>query len=155
TVRGLYSGGTLCTEADLILGKLLGTGRYRVIDLGDDEYTVGRPHPMIDFRLRNEQIVDAAMDPATAVILLDLVLGFGSHDNPAGAIVPAILQARQLAGVAGRPIAFVASVCGTAGDPQGLDQQEATLRSAGVILASSNARAARLAARIVAGADAV
>jgi succinyl-CoA synthetase alpha subunit len=153
-VRGRYSGGTLCTEADLILGKLLGAGRYRVIDLGDDEYTVGRPHPMIDFRLRNEQIVDAATDPATAVILLDLVLGYGSHDNPAGAIVPAILQARQLADVAGRPLAFVASVCGTAGDPQGLDQQEATLRSAGVILASSNAPA-HLAARIVAGAEVV
>jgi FdrA protein len=152
-VQGLYSGGTLCTEADLLLKQLLGTGRHHVIDLGDDEYTVGRPHPMIDFRLRNEQIVDAAMDPATAVILLDLVLGYGSHDNPASAIVPAILQAGQLAGVAGRPLAFVASVCGTAGDPQGLDQQEVTLRAAGVILASSNARAARLAARIVAGAD--
>jgi succinyl-CoA synthetase alpha subunit len=150
-VCGLYSGGTLCTEAGLILGHLLGERRHRVIDLGDDAYTVGRPHPMIDFRLRNEQIVDAAMDASTAVILLDLVLGYGSHPDPAGAIAPAIRQARQLAAVAGRPLAVVASVCGAASDPQGLDQQEATLRAAGVILASSNARAARLAARIVAG----
>jgi succinyl-CoA synthetase alpha subunit len=150
-VRGLYSGGTLCQEASLILRSLLGEGRFSAIDLGDDEYTVGRPHPMIDFRLRNEQIAMAAADPTTAVILLDIVLGYGSHADPAGAIAPAIERAQQVAAEAGRPLAIVASVCGTGADPQGLERQEAALREAGVVLAPSNAQAARLAARIVTG----
>ena len=148
-MRGLYSGGTLCSEAGLILGALLGDDGFSVIDLGDDEYTVGRPHPMIDFRLRNEYVVAAAEDPTTAVILLDVVLGYGSHPDPAGAIAPAIERAVRTAAEAGRALTVVASVCGTEGDPQGLDAQEPTLRAAGVLLAPSNAQAARLAARIV------
>jgi FdrA protein len=151
-VRGLYSGGTLCQEAGLLLDSLLPGDSFSVIDLGDDEYTVGRPHPMIDFRLRNEHVVEAASDPATAVILLDIVLGYGSHADPAGAIGPAIERARRIAADAGRPLTIVATVCGTEGDPQGLAQQEAALRAAGVLLAPSNAQAARLAARVVTGA---
>ena len=150
-VRGLYSGGTLCSEAGLILGALIGADGFSVIDLGDDEYTVGRPHPMIDFRLRNEHVVASAEDPTTAVILLDIVLGYGSHPDPAGAIVPAIERASRIAADAGRTLTVVASVCGTEGDPQGLDVQESTLRAAGVLLAPSNAQAARLAVRIVNG----
>ena len=119
---------------------------HTVIDLGDDAFTVGRPHPMIDFRLRNEHIAAAAADPTTAVILLDVVLGYGAHPDPAGALVPAIDDARGRSG--GRAVAFVASVCGTAGDPQNLARQEAALSAAGVILAPSNAEAARLAARL-------
>jgi FdrA protein len=153
-VRGLYSGGTLCHEAKLILaagdagagGHPVIERGHTVIDLGDDAFTVGRPHPMIDFRLRNQHIADAAADPATAVILLDVVLGYGAHPDPAGALVPAIDDARGRSG--GRAVAFVASVCGTAGDPQNLARQEAALSAAGVILAPSNAEAARLAARL-------
>lgn len=148
-VRGLYSGGTLCSEAGLILKPLLDTESFSVIDLGDDEYTVGRPHPMIDFRLRNEHIVTVAEDPTTAVILLDIVLGYGSHADPAEAIRPALERARAVAVAAGRPLTIVASVCGTETDPQGLARQEAALRAAGVMLAPSNAQAARLAARVV------
>jgi len=148
-VRGLYSGGTLCQEAALILGPVLDAGDFTVIDLGDDEYTVGRPHPMIDFRLRNEHIVEAASDPTTAVILLDIVLGYGSHLDPAGAIAPALERARTVASDAGRPLTIIASVCGTPADPQGMAGQEAALRAAGVILAPSNAQAARLAARVL------
>jgi succinyl-CoA synthetase alpha subunit len=150
-VHGLYSGGTLCQEAALILAPLLGADRLSVVDLGDDEYTVGRPHPMIDFRLRNEHVVAAAQDPATAVILLDIVLGYGSHPDPAGAIAPSIERAARIASESGRSVTFVASVCGTEGDPQGLAAQESTLRSAGVLLAPSNAQAARLAAQVVSG----
>jgi FdrA protein len=106
---------------------------------------------MIDFRLRNEQIVEVANDPSTAVILLDIVLGYGSHDDPATAIAPALARARELAANASRPLTFVASVCGTESDPQGLARQEELLRRAGVLLARSNAQAARLAARIVRG----
>jgi FdrA protein len=95
-VRGLYSGGTLCQETALIL-EAAGGQKHTTIDLGDDEFTVGRPHPMIDFRLRNERIVTAAKDAETAVILLDVVLGYGAHPDPAGALVPAIEAATRAA----------------------------------------------------------
>jgi len=147
-IRGLYSGGSLAGEAKLIVKAMLGketASVHEIIDLGDDEYTVGRPHPMIDPRLRNEYIGVVADEPSTAVILLDVVLGHGSSPDPAGALVTAIEAARS-----GRGIAVVASVCGTAADPQDLSAQEATLARAGVILATSNARAARIAAAIVA-----
>jgi FdrA protein len=145
-VCGLYSGGTLCQEAALILGS---GAKHTTIDLGDDEFTVGRPHPMIDFRLRNERIVAAAKDGATAVILLDVVLGYGAHPDPAGALVPAIVDATKVAAKSGRGLAIVASVCGTPADPQGLAGQEKRLAEAGVLLAPSNAQAARLAASLV------
>jgi FdrA protein len=147
-VRGLYSGGTLCQEAALIL-EGAGGQKHTSIDLGDDEFTVGRPHPMIDFRLRNERIVAAAQDSATAVILLDVVLGYGAHADPAGALVPAIEAATKAAAKRRRGLAFVASVCGTPADPQGLERQERRLAAAGVLLAPSNAQAARLAASLV------
>jgi succinyl-CoA synthetase alpha subunit len=168
-VRGLYSGGTFCYEASLLLGEVLSpvyantpVGRTlrledvwrsranTLIDLGDDVFTRGRPHPMIDQRLRNERIAEEAADPETAVILLDVVLGYGSHPDAASEIVPAILAARKRAAKSGRGPAFVGFVCGAEGDPQNLSRQEAALRDAGVILARSNAEAVRLAARIVA-----
>jgi hypothetical protein len=149
-IRGLYSGGSLAGEAKLIIKAVLGAtaARHEILDLGDDEYTVGRPHPMIDPRLRNEHIAAAGADPDTAVILLDVVLGYGSQDDPAGAMVPAIEDARVAAAADGRSVVVVASVCGTEADPQGLSDQERRLAGAGVLLAPSNARAARLAASI-------
>jgi FdrA protein len=148
-IRGLYSGGTLCTEAGLILASLLESDEFSVIDLGDDEYTVGRPHPMIDFRLRNEHLIAAAEDPTTAAILIDIVLGYGSHADPADPVRPALDRAWAVAETAGRPLTIIGSVCGTDADPQGLARQEAALRAAGVLLAPSNAQAARLAARVI------
>lgn len=148
-IRGLFSGGSLAGEAKLVLGK---DRHDRMVDLGDDEYTIGRPHPMIDPRLRSEQIVAAAREPGVGVILLDVVLGYGSHPDPAGALVPAIREARAAARADGRGLVVVASVCGTERDPQGLGAQEATLRDAGVLLAGSNARAAALAAGVSAAA---
>jgi hypothetical protein len=165
-VRGLYSGGTFCYEASMLLGEAFPnvwsnapvraeqkikdvwkSRAHTVIDLGDDEFTRGRPHPMIDHRLRNERIVKEAADPQTAVILLDVVLGYGSHPDPASMMVPAIEAARKRAGR--RTIAFVGSVCGTDADPQNRARQEAALRAAGVMLAPSNAAAVRLAASLV------
>jgi FdrA protein len=157
-IRGLYSGGSLAGEAKLVLGALLGATaakRHEIVDLGDDEYTVGRPHPMIDPRLRNEHLAAAAADPSTAVVLLDVVLGYGANADPAGALASAIGPAREEAARDGRRFAVVASVCGTSRDPQDLVAQEARLAGAGVILAPSNARAALLAARIVAPAAVV
>ena len=155
-IRGLYSGGSLAGEAKLVLGAALGATtakRHEILDLGDDEYTVGRPHPMIDPRLRNESLAAVAADPSTAVILLDVVLGYGANADPAGALAGAIRTARDDAARADRRFAVVASVCGTSSDPQDLVVQEARLAEAGVILAPSNARAAVLAARIVAPAS--
>ena len=152
-VRGLFSGGTLCREAALILEEG-GAAGHSTIDLGDDEFTVGRPHPMIDFRLRNERILAAAEDPTTAVILLDVVLGYGAHPDPAGALSAAVERARQQAARAGRALGVVASVCGTAADPQDLLKQEERLAAAGVVLAPSNAQAARLAALLAGDAGA-
>jgi succinyl-CoA synthetase alpha subunit len=147
-IRGLYSGGTLCQEAALILEAADGQ-KHTTVDLGEDKFTVGRPHPMIDGRLRNERILAAAGDPATAVILLDVVLGYGAHPDPAGALVPAIEGAVKAAAKGKRGLVFVASVCGTPADPQGLERQEVRLAAAGVLLAPSNAQAARLAASLV------
>jgi FdrA protein len=148
-IRGLYSGGTLAYEAAVLLKEALPDAEARrvhsVLDLGDNEFTVGRPHPMIDFRLRNERIAATAEDPATAVVLLDVVLGYGSHPDPAGELSPVVEAARKRAAQAERELIVIASVCGTTGDPQGLAGQEARLSAAGVVLAPSNARAALLA----------
>jgi succinyl-CoA synthetase alpha subunit len=166
-IRGLFSGGTFCYETVLLLSEALGkvysntpikkdekipnvwkSLEHTVIDLGDDLFTQGRPHPMIDFRLRNERILQEADDPETAVILLDIVLGYGSNMDPAGELVPAILEAQKIASKGKRNVIFVGSVCGTDSDPQNLSRQEALLGEAGVILTDSNAQAARLAAAI-------
>lgn len=150
-IRGLFSGGSLAGEAKLVLRAEIGADAakaHEILDLGDDEYTVGRPHPMIDPRIRNEYIGLAAADPTTAVILLDVVLGYGSNPDPAGALAPAIESAKATAAAAGRPIAVVASVCGTDGDPQGRGAQVARLAASGVIVARSNAHAAGIAVRI-------
>jgi FdrA protein len=168
-IRGLYSGGTFCYEALLLLTEAFGrvasntplapeemladvwrSERHTVVDLGDDAFTRGRPHPMIDQTLRRERILQEAADPEAAVILFDVVLGYGAHPDPASELAAALQQARAVAAVAGRQLAFVGSVCGTAGDPQDLPCQEAVLRDAGVLLAESNAQAVRLAAAIAA-----
>jgi hypothetical protein len=166
-LRGLYSGGTFCYEASALLGELLGPVRsnapvdpqlhlddvwksveHTVVDLGDDEFTRGRPHPMIDQTLRNERLLEEASDPSVAVILLDVVLGYGAHPDPATPIAAAIEKARARATKQRRRISFVGFICGTDGDPQGYARQEATLRAAGMVLADSNAQAVRVAAAI-------
>ncbi len=118
---------------------------HSVVDLGDARLTRGRPHPMIDPRLRGERILREAADPETAVVLLDVVLGYGAHPDPAGALTPVIRNARQAAEQAGRQILFVASVCGTTEDPQNASRQESNLADAGVLLGGSNAEAVRIA----------
>jgi FdrA protein len=158
-VRGVYSGGTLAYEAlALLRGKLgesaplaLGDGDgHRVTDLGEDRFTVGRPHPMIDGTLRREWIAREARDPATAVLLLDVVLGYGAHPDPAGELIPAIEAAVVDARTSRRGLTVAASVCGTDRDPQGRRAQIARLEGAGVIVMPSNAQAARFAALVAA-----
>ena len=166
-IRGLYSGGTFCYEASAMLGAALGevwsnapvdprmrlanlhkSRGHTLIDLGDDEFTRGRPHPMIDFRLRNERILAEARDPEVAVILLDVVLGYGAHADPAAELAPVLAKAQAIARKGRRNLALVGFVCGTDEDPQGFDRQEQALRDAGMLLTGSNAQAAQLAAAI-------
>jgi FdrA protein len=168
-LRGLFSGGTLCYEAQVIWRDLLPepvlsnapldpgcqlpdsnrSQRHSAVDLGEEEFTVGRPHPMIDNDLRIRRMMQEAGDPEVAVLLLDVVLGYGAHPDPAGELVPAIQRARRLASDGGRGLLVVASVTGTEEDPQRLSAQVATLERGGVIVCPSNAAAARLAAAIV------
>ena len=122
---------------------------HTLVDLGDDVFTRGRPHPMIDHRLRDERIANEARDTETAVILLDVVIGYGAHADPAAEIAPVVREAIARAADAGRDLSVVGFVCGTPADPQSLAGQEARLREAGMVLTESNAQAVRLAARIV------
>ncbi|MFN0281039.1 MAG: hypothetical protein ACKVZ6_03600, partial [Kineosporiaceae bacterium] len=124
------------------------------VDFGDDDLTRGRPHPMIDGSLRAEWIVrqadrDAPQDGA-AVVLLDVVLGHGAHPDPAADLAPAIEQARRVCAARGAELAVVVSLCGTAGDPQGLDRQAAALVAAGASVHLSNADATRTAIGLLA-----
>jgi succinyl-CoA synthetase alpha subunit len=160
-VRGLYAGGTLAWEAVALLRARLpgvapgvdapGPG-HRVVDLGGNAFTVGRPHPMIDGGVRRAWIEREAREADTAVLLLDVVLGHGAHADPAGELGPALLAARGAAAAAGRGLPVVASVTGTEHDPQPRSGQVAALRRAGALVMDSNAQAARLAARIAAAA---
>jgi FdrA protein len=166
-LRGLYSGGTLCAECVGLLQTSLRplcsnvpTGAvqrhegarpsraHTILDLGDDVFTVGRLHPMLDMTLRAERLRQEAADPEVAVLVLDVVLGYGVHPDPAGALAPAIEAGRAEAAKDGRHLAVVASVCGTDDDPQGRSRQVARLEAAGVLVEESNARAALLAGMI-------
>jgi len=115
------------------------------VDLGEDEFTVSRPHPMINNDLRIRRLMQEASDPEVAVILLDVVLGYGAHHDPASELGPAIRQAREHATGEGRELVVVTSVTGTEGDPQGLSRQVRALEEAGAVVCGCNAAAARLA----------
>jgi FdrA protein len=114
-----------------------------VLDLGEEEHTRGRPHPMVDLDLRRSMIEDVAGDAALGCLLLDVVLGHGAHADPAGEIADAVARVAEHALV-------LARVCGTPEDPQDARRQTATLEGAGAIVAPSNAAAARFAVRAVA-----
>lgn len=164
-LRGLFSGGTLCYEAQVIWRDLLGDPVYSnaplpggptlpeatqsqehtAVDLGEEEFTVGRPHPMIDNDLRIRRLLQEATDPEVGVILLDVVLGYGAHPDPAAELAPVIRQASELARQSGRELIVIANVTGTEDDPQVRSRQVAYLEGAGVIVCESNAAAAHLA----------
>ncbi|GAA1764172.1 acyl-CoA synthetase FdrA [Nocardioides hankookensis] len=135
-IRGLFVGGTLKTEAALIAGD----GPHTFVDFGDDEYTSGRAHPMIDPSLRLEHLARAAADPATGVLLLDVVLGHGAEPDPAALLAPAVAAVEQ-------PV--VIAVVGTGADPQGRDRQVRALVEAGAEVHLSNAGATRRALELI------
>jgi len=168
-LRGLFSGGTLCYEAQVVWRDLLNEPVFSnaplevanqlpdslrslghtAVDLGEEEFTVGRPHPMIDNDLRIRRLLQEARDPEAAVLMLDVVLGYGAHPDPAAELGPAICQARQIAQDAGRELVVVASITGTEGDPQDLKRQVEALGEAGVVVCESNAAAARFVAKLL------
>jgi len=149
TVRGLFSGGTLRSEARHValpdLGEI-GTREedpgHTFIDYGDDEYTQGRAHPMIDQTVRVERLAATAHDETVGVVLMDVVLGYGSNANPAAELAPIVRR------VVDSGVAVVVSLCGTKGDPQGRDAQATTLNEAGAAVYLSNAAAAHEAVRL-------
>jgi FdrA protein len=159
-LRGLFAGGTLCEEAMLIASSVLGPihsnirestagdGQrgHAMIDFGDDAFTQGRAHPMIDPTLRLDRLAAEAADPSCGVLLLDVVLGFGAEPDPAARLAPVIKTGPA---ARGRGLAVVVSLCGTPSDPQDRDRQAAALQSAGAAVFASNAAAARHAVSLV------
>ena len=167
-LRGLFSGGTLAYEAQHILqgylprtysnapldkenrlANSLVSQAHTIVDLGEDEFTVGRLHPMMDNDLRVRRLHQEAQDPEVAVILLDVVLGYGAHPNPAGELASAIAKARATAHEAGRYLEVVAVVTGTDEDPQDFNSQIQQLQSAGARVETSNEAAVRYVGRLV------
>jgi FdrA protein len=167
-LRGLFSGGTLAYEALLILqGYLpavysnvpldkeyrltdsLVSQAHTIVDLGEDEFTVGRLHPMMDNDLRIRRLHQEADDPEVAVLLLDVVLGYGAHPDPAGELGPAIASARARAAEAGRHLEVVTVLVGTDEDPQVFDAQVRQLEEAGSRVETSNDAAVRYVGRLL------
>ncbi|QLK59332.1 acyl-CoA synthetase FdrA [Enterobacteriaceae bacterium Kacie_13] len=161
-IRGVFAGGTFCYESQLICQQqgfsatsntpvfgnkkpddLWHSSGHTVIDMGDDDYTRGKPHPMIDPTLRNQRIAAELNDPHTAVLLFDLVLGYGAAAEPATELLEILAQHPRDQ----RPM-LVAHVCGTEADPQQRSRQIASLREAGVWVAECNAQAALWACQI-------
>ncbi len=166
-IRGLFTGGTLTYESLIILKETLGdiysnapleprlglknpykSFQHTVVDLGEEEFTIGRAHPMIDPTIRNLRLIEEAKDPEVAVILLDFVLGYGSHSDPAEAHTEAIRKAKETAEKNGRYLAILAHVCGTDRDPQNLSLQTKKLESLGVTVLPTNALMAILASAV-------
>jgi FdrA protein len=167
-IRGLFSGGTFCSEAQVLLKDILEdiysnspiapvnklsnplvSEKHTLIDMGADEFTVGRPHPMIDYSLRNKRIIEEANDKFVAVILLDIVLGYGSNPNPLAEIIPAIQEARAIAKKKRRGISIICSVTGTDDDTQNRAIVVKGLSDNEVTVTESNAAACRLAGLVV------
>lgn len=171
-LRGAFAGGTLCDEAMLIASAELGPiasnipldgaprvgpdlravdGGHAMIDFGDDDLTRGRPHPMIDGTLRAEWILSQEFIPHAEgiVLLLDVILGHGAHPDPASELAPAIAAAHVGALAVDTPLVVIVSLCGSSGDPQGVEKQATTLAQSGASVYLSNAAAARAALRLI------
>lgn len=166
-IKGLFCGGTLTAEALSVLReevkgvksnvakkeeeKLSDTATsdtHILLDMGDDEFTKGKPHPMIEPNLRNERILKEAENPNTAALLLDFELGYGSHPDPVGQSIDTLVQAKEIAEKAGRYLPIIAYICGTSSDIQNLKDQEDKLDNIGVITLDSNAQASKAAGLI-------
>ena len=156
-VCGFFSGGSLCAEAQIVFraagedvvsnAPIRGVSQFIemnnthcMLDLGDDQYTQGKPHPMIDPSVRDDAMIRALHDEDVGVVLLDLVIGFGAHEDPAGHLATLLARERTTE----TPL-IIASVTGTDEDPQDRAAQIRTLETCGVHVAPSNADAAAMA----------
>lgn len=157
---GLFVGGTLSLEALVMLRGLLGQvgsnidgtidqAEHIIVDVGAETFRKGRPHPMLDPDLRSDLVLQAGNDPQIGVLLLDLVLGRGTHPDPAQSLAAAARRAKETAGADGRDLVIIASIVGMPEDPQPVNRQKAELEASGVVVLSSSAQAARLAADLV------
>ena len=168
-LRGLYCGGTFCLEAFQILRRIINplytnvssdstyqltdlwkSKGHVLIDLGDDVFTRGRPHPMIDHRLRNERLRQEALDPETAVILFDVVLGTGSNPDPVEEMAPILKEIGKGAELTDSSPLLCSFVCGTENDSQSFSRQCEALRHLGVSVFNSSTEAARAVGQILA-----
>ena len=167
-LRGLYCGGTHSEESILILNKNLKeiysnvnlkpsirlddskeSYRNSLIDMGDEEFTKGKPHPVIDPSILKERLWKEGQDPEVAVILLDILLGYGAHPDPAGVLTETLKDLKEEAGKEGRYLSIVVSICGTEKDPQNLHLQEQRFQEAGVLVLPTNAQATILSGLII------
>ena len=162
-ICGLYAGGTLAAECAMLLaaelgleadrqhqqGSMLNTEGHRIIDLGDDFYTQGKPHPMIDPSTRNQEIARLAQQPQVGVLLLDVVIGYGAQEDPASSLADEVKRLREKRGAA-QPLAVIATVTGTEQDPQQRSKQIATLSAAGIAVMNSLPEATLLASQLIA-----
>lgn len=167
-IRGIFAGGTFCYQAQQILrdaglevysnapleAKFMLTHpdqshAHTLVDMGDEYYTLGKPHPMIDGSLRKTRIKEEGLDPQVAIIILDFILGYNASLDPVGELLEAVIQVRQAASDRGAHLTVLASVCGTDDDPQDLNFQASMLRERGVIVFNSNARAALFCAQLL------
>lgn len=168
-IRALYTGGTFAYETQVILNGILKdlfsnapTGRtkklpqsskskkHSILDLGEEEFTQGRPHPMIDPTIRRLRLVEESQDPEVGVVMMDFVLGYGSNPDPVGAVLKEIGQVKATARKSGRYLSIVTHVCGTKRDPQGYDESVRKLENAGALVFPTNALAAIASAQIIA-----
>lgn len=167
-VRALYTGGTFAYEAQVILNNILeeiysntptagsmqlhtssDSQKNSILDLGEEEFTQGRAHPMIDPTVRKLRLIEESRDPKVGVILMDFVLGYGSHSDPVGAVINEIRQAKKIAEMNERHLSFIIHVCGTMDDVQGYRQSVRRLESAGSLVFPTNALAVIAAAHII------
>ena len=167
-LRGYFTGGTLADEAWIAAHRATGAVHsnnqtdprfvladpcvsvgHTVVDLGDDTFTVGRPHPMIDPSARTERMLAERDDGEIAVVVADVVIGHGSHDDPAGALVPAVEAMRAAARRRGGYLPVIVSITGTDADPQNFALQKTKLEAAGCVVMPSNRQACALATRIL------
>jgi succinyl-CoA synthetase alpha subunit len=167
-VRGLFAGGTFCyqsqqifQDADIpVYSNAPLNPKYRlaspdhsiehsIVDMGDDHYTLGKPHPMIDGTMRKQRILAEALDPQVAVLLLDFILGYNASIDPVGELLEAIIEAKKMTQNRGGALSVVASICGTDDDPQDLSLQIRMLQESGVIVFRSNAKAAHFSCNLI------
>ncbi len=170
-IRGIFSGGTMRSDAiDIITSKL--TGTYKVysnferenvisltgtdksrehcfLDMGANEFTVGRPHSLVSPETKLERIIMELCSPETAILITDIVIGYGTAKNQASLLVQAFDKAARITNGKSREVIVLSSVCGTDNDLPSRSSEIEILKDAGIFVFGSNAAAANYAADLI------